>query len=138
MADFVNLLGPQFLALVGITIVIAIIVAIILAIAIYVYFALALMAIANKRKIANPWLAFVPIGNVYLMTQIGKVSPYFTLGLLAAAIPFVGAVAIAVLMAFIWWKIAEVMGRPGWWGILMVAPIVNLVIIGKIAWGKQK
>lgn len=134
MADFFNLLGPQLLAVVGISILIAII----LAIAIYVYCGLALMAIANKKKIENPWLAFVPVGNVYLMTQIGKVSPLFTLGILAAAIPVVGAVAVAVLMAFLWWKIAEAIGRPGWWGILMVAPIVNFVIIGMMAWGKEK
>ena len=133
MADIINLLGPQILALVGISILAAII----LAIAVYVYCALALMAIANKKNIANPWLAFVPIGNVYLMTQIGKVSPFFTLGILAVAIPFIGAVAVAVLMAFIWWKIAEAIGRPGWWGILMVAPIVNFVIIGIMAWGKK-
>ena len=137
MADILNILnsfGPQLLAVIGISILIAVIIAI----AVYVYCALALMAIANKKNIANQWLAFVPVGNVYLMTQIGKVSPFFTLGILAVAIPFIGAVAVAVLMAYLWWKIAEAIGRPGWWGILMVAPIVNLVIIGKMAWGKQK
>jgi hypothetical protein len=41
-----------------------------------------------------------------------------------------------IVMIYFWWKIAEAVKRPGWWGILLIIPIVNLVVIGLMAWGK--
>ncbi|PIU76023.1 hypothetical protein COS75_01220 [Candidatus Pacearchaeota archaeon CG06_land_8_20_14_3_00_35_12] len=105
-------------------------------IALYVYSALALMAIANKTKTKNAWLAWIPIANVYLMTQMAEVSPWFTLAILLPFVPVIGAIAMIVIMVWLWWKIAEEIGKPGWWGILTIIPIVNLVIIGIMAWGK--
>ena len=43
---------------------------------IYCYTAFALMTIAKKTKTANPWLAWIPVANLYLVTQIAKVSEF--------------------------------------------------------------
>ena len=47
---------------------------------VYIYSALALMAIAKRTKTKNAWLAWIPIANIYLMTQIGGLHPAWTLG----------------------------------------------------------
>lgn len=103
-------------------------------IAVYVYNAVALMTIAKKTKAKNSWLAWIPIANIYLMTQIGKVSGLFTLGVLAAFIPVIGGLIVLALSVFLWWKIAEARKLPGWIALLMLIPLVNLAIMGVIAW----
>ena len=110
---------------------------IILGIAQYIYMAIALMAIAKKTNTPNGWLAFIPIANIYLITQIGGLPGWWTLGVLLPIIPFVGQLGLLVLIAYMFWKVSEVVNRPGWWGILMLIPIVNLIIIGIMAWGKS-
>ena len=103
----------------------------------YVYSALVLMAIAKKTKTENGWLAWIPFANLYLMTQIAEV-PWWTIFLfLLGFIPFVGFIAVVALMVWYWWKISEACSKPGWWGILMLVPIVNVVIMGVLAWGKK-
>ncbi|MBI2147530.1 hypothetical protein HYU19_03565 [Candidatus Woesearchaeota archaeon] len=101
----------------------------------YVYFALALMSIAKKTNTPNPWLAWIPLANLYLMTQIAQV-PWWTLivFIVGAFIPFVNILVILGLGIWWWWRIAEARGKPGWWGILMVIPIVNIVMLGVLAW----
>lgn len=39
-------------------------------VALYVIMALALMKMANKLGIANPWLAWIPVANIYLMAKL--------------------------------------------------------------------
>ena len=109
----------------------------ILFLAMYIYLAVALMTIAKKTKTPNGWLAFIPIANVYLMTQIAGLPAWYTLAVLLPIIPWLGSLAMLVAIVFFWWKIAEAIKRPGWWGVLVVVPIVNLVIIGIMAWGKR-
>ena len=112
---------------------------VILVIAIYVYMALALMTIAKKTNTENAWLAWIPIANIYLMTQVAGVPGWVTLAIILPVIPFIGALAFMVVFAWMWWKISEVRKRPGWWGILIaVVPIVNFVLIGMLAWSDSK
>lgn len=127
------LFGPSMgLAMMGAFFVVWLVVILVL----YAYFALALQFIAKKTKTKNAWLAWIPIANIYLMTQVGKVSAWWTLSVLLPIIPFIGGLAMAAVMIYIWWKIAELIHRPGWWSILLILPIVNLVIVGIMAWGK--
>jgi hypothetical protein len=133
-ADMINLMTGGAFGALGTGVIVG---AIILLLAIYIYSAFALMTIANRRGTPNGWLAFIPIANVYLVTQIGKQSGWWTLGLLAAIIPVLGGLAVLALMIFLYWKLAEACKRPGWWGILLVVPIVNLIMIGILAWGKE-
>ena len=101
----------------------------------YVYFSLALMAIAKKTKAENAWLAWIPVANIYLMTQMAGLPGWYTFSILLGIIPFVGGLAFLAVLVYIWWKIAEKLNKPGWWGILMAIPFVNLVIVGIMAWG---
>lgn len=98
-----------------------------LALAIYGYYSLALMTIAKKKNFPNPWMAFVPIANFWLMTQIAKKPVWWVV---LCFIPFVNIYAIIML----WMDIAEVMGRPKNWGILAIV----VVGAGMIAWGTWK
>lgn len=105
----------------------------------YIYTAITLMFIAKKTKTTNGWMAWIPILNIYLMTKIGKVSPATLLVLVIPFIPivnFLSGLVFAVMIVIWWWKIAEACKKPGWWGILMLVPVVNLIIMGILAWGK--
>lgn len=111
-------------------------IAILVVLAVYIYMALALMAIAKKTGTPNGWLAFIPIANVYLVTQIAGFSGWWTLIVLAPIIPFIGGLAMMAVMIWMFWIIAEEIGMPGWTSILLILPIVNLIIMGIYAWKK--
>lgn len=104
--------------------------AIIIGLVIYIYYALALTKIAARTNTANGWYAWVPILNVYLMIQIGKV-PAWTLVLIL--VPGVNVVA-----GIYWlWKMFEALKRPGWWAILSLISPINLILLGIAAWGAE-
>lgn len=86
---------------------------------IYVVFAVALMTLANKLSIQNSWLAWVPIGNLYLMTQCAGLDWWW---LLLCLVPYVGVVAAI----YVWWKITEARGKQGPMALLMLVPCVGM------------
>ncbi len=110
----------------------------------YVYWAFAWMNIAKKFKYDKPWLAWIPIANLFLIPILAeKEWPW----------GFIFFVPIANLVFWIiWmWKIYEKSGFPGALSLIYLATFVpflgrgsisglagiaNLVIIGLIAWGK--
>jgi hypothetical protein len=92
----------------------------------YVYYAYCLYLIAKKTNTENPWLAWIPIANFWLMVKIARKNVWWFVGLI---IPFVNIVVSIIL----WMKIAEERRRPGWWGILMIINPVNLVILALLA-----
>ncbi len=116
--------------------VIIIFVMVLVGIALYIFFALAIKKIAEKTNTENSWLAFIPIANYYLLIKSAGLSGWFTFLLLLSFIPLFGSIAVGIFTIYVWWKIAEAVGKPGWWSLLMIIPIVNLVIIGILAWGK--
>jgi len=102
----------------------------------YVYLSVTIMAIAKRTKTGPAWLAWIPIVRNYLVVKIGGV-PMWTLALfLVGLIPYLGVPAMSALTAYWFWHVAEKCGKPGWWGILMMVPIVNLVVLGLLAWKK--
>jgi len=109
---------------------------IVIALVVYVYTSIALMTIANKTRTKNAWFAWIPIANFYLLTQIAGVSGLWTLALLAMFIPVVGSLALAGVSIWLFWRVAEKRRMPGWISLLLLIPVVNLVIIGVIAWAK--
>lgn len=92
--------------------------------AFYVYFSLALQTIAKKTNTANPWLAWIPIANLFLMVNIAKKPLWWVLLLF---IPIVG-------MILVWMPIAELRQKPNWWGIIAGIPGLNLIAFGYLAW----
>lgn len=102
-------------------------VTLILGAAFYVYFALALQTIATKTHTENPWLAWIPIANIFLMINIAKKPLWWFVLML---IPFVNIIIGIIL----WMAVAEARGKPGWWGILIIVPFVGLIVPGYLAW----
>jgi hypothetical protein len=104
----------------------------IFALAAYIYAAIAFMTMAKSKGIPNGWLAFIPIANVYLMTQIGGIPWWW---LLLCLVPIVNIFAVFYIL----WKVCEGMGRPGWWALLTIIPMLGLiwgiVMVGLLAWG---
>jgi len=103
----------------------------------YIYVGAAVMAIAKRTQTPQAWLAFIPIANVYLMAKTADLSGWYTTSLALAAIPFIGPYITTATLVFIWWRIAERLGRPGYWSVLMLIPMVNMVLLGIMAWGKE-
>jgi hypothetical protein len=99
-----------------------------LGLALYVYFAFFLMVLARKTDTDHSWLAWIPIANLYLMCAIARRSPLWMLLLL---VPVVNILAFLVL----WSSIARVRGKPGWIGLLMIVPGVNLLVPPYLAAG---
>jgi hypothetical protein len=44
-------------------------------------------------------------------------------------IPFVNV----VIVILIWMGIAETLGKPSWWGVLMLIPLVGFIVPGYLA-----
>jgi uncharacterized membrane protein YhaH (DUF805 family) len=116
----------------------------IVAIIAYVYFGLAIMKLAQRLKVEPAWLAWVPIGNVYLLLKMGKQPWWPMLLLLAMIIPLVNIVAMIVFVVYLvmaTWKICEARAKPGWWSLLtfipLVGPIWQFIMFGILAWGKD-
>ena len=115
-----------------------------LLVGLYVYTSFTLMKVAERLKTKPAWLAWVPIGNLYLMSKMAKMQCWPILLLLAWWIPVLGQVAFLVfaVFAFIWmWKILEARKRPGWWSLFALIPMVGLiwylVMWGILAWSKK-
>lgn len=89
-------------------------------IAFYIVMAIALMTIANKTDTPNGWMAFIPILNLYLMTQIARKEWWW---LLLMLIPCVNI----VVLAYLWMQIAEIRDKPSWWGIMTVIPCIGFI-----------
>ncbi len=109
---------------------------IIFCIVVYVYAALALMAIAKKTKTKNAWLAWIPIANFYLLTQMAKKSGHWTWILLLSVLPF-GRVFVLAAGIWFFWIVAKKLKFPGWISLLLAIPLVNLVVLGIMAWKKK-
>ncbi len=119
------------------------VIAAIICIGLYVYWALAWMAIAKKFKYKYPWLAWIPIANMFLIPILaGKKWPW--------GFMFFVPIANAVFWILWTWKIYEKAKFPGALSLIYLgsflplgggfisalAMIANFVIIGLIAWEK--
>ncbi|MEK6889453.1 MAG: hypothetical protein AABW80_05095 [Nanoarchaeota archaeon] len=111
-------------------------------IALYIYTSLAFMSIAKRTKCKySPGIAWIPaVGPSLISSNIAKMHWWPILLLIGAFIPFIGIIFSLVLVVYstIWmWKTFEALERPGWWAILSFIPVLNLVLLGIAAWGKN-
>lgn len=98
--------------------------------ALYVYSAITLQFIARKTGTENGWLAWIPIGNLYLMCRVaGKPAWWVVL--------FFVPIANLIVCVMICLGIAQARNKPAWLGILLFVPIVNLFILGYLAFSKD-
>ena len=129
--------AKTFLAALGMFSVILFFILIIL----YIYSAICLQTIAKKTDTQNGWLAWIPIANLFLMCNIGKVKYIWLLFLLAGFVPLIGTLVGPIcdlfLFGFIWYKIALARGKEGWVGAITVIPVVGLFTMGYLAFSKD-
>lgn len=115
----------------------------------WIYLALAFMAIGRKAKDPLAGLAWIPfIGPSliafraskmhwwpWLLLIVGAFIPY-----ISSSLSWVGSIASIIfgVYSIIWsWKMFEVVKKPGWWAILCIIPVLNLILYGIAAWSKN-
>ncbi|MGA2158738.1 MAG: hypothetical protein ABSG90_05930 [Dehalococcoidia bacterium] len=116
----------------------------------YIYIAICLMFIAQKTGTKYPWLAWIPIANVFLMAMIAKKPWWWALiivlaysvavGMMSGSLSWLGYIfdiAAFVFLILIWIGICQARSKPGWWVILLIIPIVNLIFIGILAFSEK-
>lgn len=99
-------------------------------IALYVYLALCLQFLAKKTNTPNPWFAWIPIANIFLMLKIAQKPLWWFILILISPVNI-------VIGIIIWMKIAERRGKPSWVGILLIVPVVGIAIPGYLAFSKS-
>ena len=114
------------------------------ALAIYIYFSLCLYLIAKKTDVPNPWLAWVPLADIWIfVAAAGK--EWWWLAIMAALIalsliPYIGVIFILLNIAaaiYLWICITENVGKNKWLGLLMIVPVVNLIFPAILAFSKH-
>lgn len=124
---------------IGALVAIGIMIAFFVGVAIYVYFAFAWRTIARKLKYKKDWLAWIPFANLAMILQLGGFSWAL---IFLALIPFLGWLALLVLLVIASWRIFEKMKYPGWLSLSLIIPkvgwILYLIAIGFVAWEKRK
>ena len=115
-----------------------------LALGVYIYTSFAFMKIAEKLKIKNKEIAWIPIiGKPLIASKSAKMHWWPILLLIGVFIyPLMGVFAIVFsVFYYIWrWKMFEQVGRPGWWVLFNLIPIfggiVYLILLGIATWEK--
>jgi len=102
----------------------------------YIFPSICLQFIARKTNKTPTWLAWIPVGNLFLMCKIASVNYLWLLVLLLSLIPMVGIIINLVFGGFIWYRIAEARQKPGWVGVLAIVPIVGLFVFGYLAFSE--
>lgn len=98
---------------------------------VYVLHSLAIYLIARRLNHEYDWLAFVPLGNVWLLCDMAGREWWWLLLLL---VPFIGFLA----MGWIGMGLAEAMDQPGLLGLLMVIPVVSLLFLYYLTFAPRK
>jgi len=100
----------------------------------YIYSAICLQIIAKKTNTENPWLAWIPIANLFLMCKIASLSYFWLLGFLLGFVPIIGGIFTLCLTGYFWYRIGIVRSKePQWIGALVAVPIVGLFVMGYLA-----
>ncbi len=103
------------------------------AIVFYVISAWLLYRIGKRFNYANSWYAWVPILNLWMMTELaGRDITFFVIMLLGT---FLCGIVGLVMMIILWMDIAGKCGKERWYGILMIIPIVNWFIMYSLGSG---
>src|SRR3989344_5721963 len=94
--------------------------------ALYVYTSLVFMAIARKAKYPSPGIAWIPIiGPALITSKTANMHWWPILFYIGFGFPYLNFIIWIPLTVFsiIWlYKTYEVIGKPGWWAILMLIP----------------
>jgi len=87
----------------------------------YLAWGFALYMIAKKARNENAWLAWIPIGNLFLLVSLADLGCLWVLGMFVPCVNFFVAI-------YVWWRIFEKRRKPGVLSLLMLIPGVNLLV----------
>ena len=104
----------------------------------WIFMSLAFMAIAKKDRQKNPEIAWIPfLGPRIIAYKSSEMHWWPWLLIIGFFIPIINFFAPIIFAVYIvvWnWRLFENVGKPGWWSILMLVPILNYVFAGIVAW----
>jgi hypothetical protein len=96
---------------------------------VYLYIAYCLREFARKQAARRPWLAWIPIFDVYLMCTLAGHGAWWTIWMF---IPIVDIIpAVIIIMRF-----ARMRGHRGAFGLLLLIPLVNYIAMWVLAFGR--
>jgi hypothetical protein len=87
----------------------------------YSLFVYPVFLLSKKMQIGSPILAFIPILNLYLLTQLAGRPAWWMILML---VPLLGLIANAM----VWMDIAAARNKPAWVGLLVLVPFLNLLV----------
>ena len=100
----------------------------VLSVAIYIFSCFCLKLICKKAGKDAGILIWIPILQIIPILQAARLSLIWIIGML---IP-----GVNVFVSFyIAWKFVEAIGKPGWMGLLLIVPVVNLFALLYFAFG---
>ncbi len=115
-----------------------------LGIAVYLYTALALWSIGKKTGVEERWWAFIPaVGQLYIAIRMSGYAGWWFF-LFFAHVVIASFLSAALTPLLILWVIpftlfamglAHNCKRSRFWGLLWWIPLINLLVLGIIAWG---
>lgn len=127
---------------------------------VYIYSSLAFMAISRKTGVGPAGIAWIPfVGKpllsakiakmhwwplllllVYILNPIAGLADSTVVAISAMIIVWTGTIIFMIYWIIWGWKVFEAVGRPGWWMILSIIPLLGfvlyLILLGVAAWGK--
>ncbi|MCX5711382.1 MAG: hypothetical protein NT060_05500 [Candidatus Omnitrophica bacterium] len=102
----------------------------------YIYSSVCIMFIAKKTAKTPVWLSWIPIGNLFLLCKIAGITYWWLLLLLVYIVPIAGPLLFLAFCGYLWYKVSLARNKPGWVGILGVIPLVNLIVMGYLAFSE--
>lgn len=112
-----------------------IIVFVVIMAALYVFICLCLYLIAKKLNVPSPFYAWIPLLQAWTFVVAAKGSgKHPCLWILAMVVPIIGP----FIGVYLWICITENLGKNKWLGLLSLLPIVNLGLMGWLAFSKEE
>ena len=96
----------------------------------FIWNAICLRRIAKKSRTEPSWLAWVPIGQLYLIFKLARTSGWYMPFVL---VPFFGS----LLCLAVWTRVPKCLGIVGAQRLLMIVPIVSDIYIGWLAFRQE-
>jgi hypothetical protein len=90
---------------------------------VYVYFAYTVMVLARRLGMSKPWLAWIPVANLYLIVKMAGKEWWWLFGFLIPIVNFFVA-------GYVWSEIGERLGKPWWVGVLIIVPFIGFLVPG--------
>jgi hypothetical protein len=96
----------------------------------FIWNAICLRRIAKKSRTEPSWLAWVPIGQMYLIFRLARTSGWY---MPFVCVPFFGSLLLIVVLT----RVPKCLGIVGAQRLLMIVPIVEDIYVGWLAFRQE-